>query len=98
MSRHAKSHEIPQSSNKNQSQQQEHRSKSDRENDRAKRGPRSLLLAFLETRWRRLLAVVVGDEGVEAIHHHFLIGRHHPVTRIKGNLPRQDDRRRGEAI
>lgn len=61
-------------------------------------GPGSLLLAFLETRGRRLLAVIVGDESVEAIDRHFPIGRHHVVDRNTGNLARESDRRRGEGI
>lgn len=78
---------------------EEHWSKPNRqEKEGARRGPGSLLLAFLETRGRRLLAVIVGDESVEAIDRHFPIGRHHVVDRNTGNLARESDRRRGEGI
>jgi hypothetical protein len=40
-----------------------------------------LLVAVLESGGRRLHAVVVGHEGVEAVDHHFLRGHHHLADR-----------------
>jgi len=51
------------------------------------RGPGSiaagggLLVSILEGGRRRLLAGVVGDEGVKAVDRHFLSGHHHPANR-----------------